>query len=270
MNMTKQNGWRRHRMAIPDFRKENIPPYPATRFFDQLSFIGDELVGCFLVETSEGLLLLDCMNPDDRCSNMIEKGIQDLGHNMNELKVILVTHGHGDHFGKAGYFKKKYHTRIYMSEIDYQYAASFQNGKPWDALDYQMDGYLTDGELFTLGDTTIECIFTPGHTLGCFSFLIPVTDEGTPHKMALWGGSGIMPDTDRTVYLNSWKKFSQICANRGVDGEIATHPCLDQGLARLDIVRNIVDGIPNPFVLGKEGYQYYEKIFYNLCKQPSK
>ena len=51
------------------------------------------------------------------------------------------------------------------------------------------------------------------------------------------------------------------------DGEIATHPCLDLGLQRLDIVRNIIDGVPNPFVLGIEGYKYYEKQFYELVKE---
>ena len=51
------------------------------------------------------------------------------------------------------------------------------------------------------------------------------------------------------------------------DAEIATHPCLDQGLARLRVVREIVDGVPNPFVIGEEGYRYYETQFYNLVKR---
>lgn len=37
------------------------------------------------------------------------------------------------------------------------------------------------------------------------------------------------------------------------------------GINRLDIVRNITDGVPNPFVLGEEGYCYYEKMFYNYA-----
>lgn len=38
---------------------------PAIRFFDQLCWIGDEGVGCFVYETSEGLILIDCMRPDE-------------------------------------------------------------------------------------------------------------------------------------------------------------------------------------------------------------
>lgn len=48
-----------------------------------------------------------------------------------------------------------------------------------------MDGFLTDGEDFTLGDTAIRCVWTPGHTEGCMSFIIPVLDEGRSHHLAI-------------------------------------------------------------------------------------
>lgn len=130
-----------------------------------------------------------------------------------------------------------------------------------------MDHFLEDGEELDFGDVKIRCVFTPGHSIGCFSFIIPVTDEGRPHKAALWGGSGLLPDSNVDDYEASLKKFSAICAEEHADAEIATHPCLDQGLARLRVVREIVDGVPNPFVIGEEGYRYYETQFYNLVKR---
>ena len=45
-----------------------------------------------------------------------------------------------------------------------------------------------------------------------------------------------------------------------MDVEISTHPFLDMGKNRLEIVRNITDWIPNPFVIGEAGYRYYEKM----------
>lgn len=36
-------------------------PYPATRFFDNMAFIGDKSVCCYILSTSEGLILIDCM-----------------------------------------------------------------------------------------------------------------------------------------------------------------------------------------------------------------
>lgn len=171
-----RHGWRPVRPHKPDFMGKTPESYPATRFFDQLSFIGDPGVACFLLETGEGLVLLDCMNPDRRC----------------------VVH-------------------------------------------------------------------TPGHTKGCMSFIVPVTDEGRPHAMALWGGTGILPDSDPDDYLASVEKFHRVCAAEGVDGEIATHPFVDCSIQRLEVINHIVDGVPNPFVLGWDGYVYYENMFRALA-----
>lgn len=256
--------WRKPHYVIPDFDKKEIMVCPATKFFDQLSFIGDELVGCFLYETKKGLVLFDCMNPDERSIAIIEQGISDLGHDINQLYAIVISHGHGDHFGMAGYFKEKYGAKIYMSEIDYEFASHMPEELDWDPVTFTVDHFLKDGEVLDFGNRRVKAVFTPGHSVGCYSFLIPVTDEGRDHVMAMWGGSGIMPDSDVEDYYYSWVKFSKICKESKVDGEISSHPCLDMGLMRLEMVRNIVNGVPNPFVLGEEGYRYYEKQFYDL------
>ena len=154
-----------------------------------------------------------------------------------------------------------------MSKIDWEFARNMPERFPWPPITFEVDHFLEDGEELDFGDVKIRCVFTPGHSIGCFSFIIPVTDEGRPHKAALWGGSGLLPDSNVDDYEASLKKFSAICAEEHVDAEIATHPCLDQGLARLQVVREIVDGVPNPFVIGEEGYRYYETQFYNLVKR---
>lgn len=260
-----QKSWRKSKISIPDFSKKERLIYPATKFFDQLSFIGDEFVGCFLLETQKGLVLFDCMNQDDRSVSIIERGISDLGKDIKKLCAIIISHGHGDHFGKAEYFQQKYGTEIYMSRIDYEFAKGIPPELNWKSVNFKVNHFLEDGETLNFGDVQIKAVSTPGHSSGCYSFLIPVTDEGRPHTLALWGGAGIMQDSSINDYLNSWKKFSKICRQNKVDGEIATHPFLDMGINRLDIVRNITDGVPNPFVLGEEGYCYYEKMFYDYA-----
>lgn len=212
-------------------------------------------------------MLLDCMNPDLASRNCIEKAFEDLGFDIHDLYAIVISHGHGNHYGCCDYFKEKYGAKLYMSRIDWEFARNMPERFPWPPITFEVDHFLEDGEELDFGDVKIRCVFTPGHSIGCFSFIIPVTDEGRPHKAALWGGSGLLPDSNVDDYGASLKNFSAICAEEHVDAEIATHPCLDQGLARLRVVREIVDGVPNPFVIGEEGYRYYETQFYNLVKR---
>ncbi len=255
--------WRTSRPHRPNFGS-TPKPYPATWFFDRMGFIGDEGVGCFLIKTSEGLILIDAMYPEDKYLQMIEDGIRELGCRGEDLKAVLITHGHFDHFGQADKLRDRYGCRIYLSKTDEELARS-KPEVPY-GLTFPVDGWLEDGQDFILGDTAIRAVHTPGHTPGCMSFIIPVTDEGRPHHLALWGGTGILPDSDKEAYLASVEKFSQICDGYEVDAEISNHPFVDNSLLRLEVIRNIVDGVPNPFVIGREAYRRYERMFYDLCK----
>lgn len=81
------------------------------------------------------------------------------------------------------------------------------------------------------------------------------------------GGSSLIQGSDAHAYLESWKKFDAICRDYHVDGEISAHTSYDMGIQRLQLVRQIVDGVPNPFVLGEEGYHYYHRRFYQMAEQ---
>ena len=242
---------------------------PATRFFDRMSFIGNEWIGCFVIETSEGLIMIDCLEPEQRYVDMIETGAQQLGLDLNKLKAILITHGHFDHYGHADYFRSKYGAKLYMSAVDEADALSEKTWRPPGRvpLPFAMDGHIEDGDVFRLGDTAIHIVSTPGHTRGCLSFIIPVTDEGRPHLAALWGGTGVTRErSEQLDYLASSQKFRSICEQMNVDVEIATHPFVDQTPQRLAVCREIVDGVANPFVIGKEAALRYQDMFTQMCR----
>lgn len=279
MEELRYSGWRPIRPHRPNITPSKGPKdpdkiqYPVkdrvipTRFFDRLSFIGDEFVGCFVLETSEGIIQIDCLWPDERCVQIIEDGYKDLGLDIHDLKMMLITHGHDDHIGMGNYFQEKYGTKIYMSKLDYEIAATPGPHQHYQPILYKPDGFIEDGQVIRLGDTEIIAVLTPGHSQACLSYIIPVEDEGRKHKAALWGGTGVPKDPNmRQAYLDSVIKFSDICDKNQVDVEISNHPFVDCSLERLAICRNIVDGVANPFVIGKEAYKRYEKMFYDLCR----
>lgn len=248
--------------AVPE-----LPVIPAIRFFDNLSYIGDQFVGCFVVETSDGLLLIDSMFPGPRWEGILEEGLAALGYQGRNIRSVLVTHGHSDHYGCAGYLRETYGAKVYMSAIDEDFARDKSKFSPMGYLEFPIDGHLEDGQDFVQGDTCVHIALTPGHTPGCLSFLIPVRDEGRPHMAALWGGTGLPRDPALlTEYLRSAQRFTQLCDQYQVDVEIATHPFVDNSVERFEVVRNIFDGVANPYVIGREACRRYEDMFTQLCK----
>ena len=283
------SGWRPIRDHRPPHHKDGkptgglpmLPVIPATRFFDNLSYIGDEFVGCFVVETDRGLILLDCMFPDANTAEeinalpyekmhyaqILENGLHDLGLDPMDIEMILVTHGHGDHYGNGDYYRAKYNCKVYMSEIDEKFGHEPIGPSPCGWLTWDADEYLVDNGEVTLGNTSIHTFATPGHTPGCMSFILPVYDEGRLHWASLWGGTGIPRDEHwQHVYLESCQRYTKICDEYHVDVEIATHPFTDNSSERLACCRNIVNGVANPYVIGREACRRYERMFENLCR----
>jgi Zn-dependent hydrolases, including glyoxylases len=117
---------------------------------------------------------------------------------------------------------------------------------------------ITDGQKFTLGDTTITIVSTPGHTPGGVSLIIPVTDNGTKHMVSLWGGTGLPKSLeDNKAYLNSLYYFAKFTDAAQVDAQITAHSAVDNSAERMETLRKRKAGDPNPFVIGQEAYKAY-------------
>lgn len=256
------NGWRPLRPHKPDFDAD-VPCKP-TRFFDQMCYIGDHSVCCYLLETTDGLVLVDAMWPKERYANLLKEGIKELGHSLDEVKHIVLTHCHEDHYGISDELRRTYGSTIYLSEIDNTYGKNpdqLPDLPPLKPLSWDADVLLHDGDVLQFGETSIQCVLTPGHTPGCMSFIIDVTDCGTPHKVLLWGGTGVMPWTDPDEYMASVGKFEKICGDQGVDSYVSNHPFVDLAYCKLEIIQRMVDGVNNPFVTTPAACHDYLEMF---------
>ena len=260
MEQNKENyvGWRRLGFKKVDHTQQT--PCKPTRFFDRMSYIGDHSVCCFLLETPAGLVLVDCMWDSEHCLGLLEDGFAALGHSLSELKHIVITHAHQDHWGHANMLRAKYGCKIYMSRIDNIYGKhpdQTPGRRELKAMDWDADVLLEDGEVLDFGGTRLQCVLTPGHTPGCMSFIIDAEDCGEPHKVLLWGGTAIMVWTDPDEYLASVDKFAAVCAKEQADCYISNHPFVDLAYYKLDIINDIVDGVHNPFVATPDICQRY-------------
>ncbi|MEJ8307077.1 MBL fold metallo-hydrolase [Saccharibacillus sacchari] len=89
--------------------------------------------------------------------------IQGLIDHLNvELTFILLTHSHHDHVNLVDEMVQEYKCRVYILHQEVTYYRFFCENLV----------LLTENSLLMLGDTEIQVIHTPGHTLGSACFLL--------------------------------------------------------------------------------------------------
>lgn len=172
--------------------KYMIEPF---RIADNLYYVGDKKVCVHLIDSGDGLILLDSGYP--YCTHMLIDSIWRAGFDPKNVRWIIHSHGHFDHFGASNEFRNMYGTKLAISRAD----AQSLREKPQRAhlnLEHHPFAYtptfdreIEDGEIFELGNVKIRCVLTPGHNLGVLSFFFDVTDNGTTYLAGMFGGAGV-------------------------------------------------------------------------------
>ncbi|MES1255953.1 MAG: MBL fold metallo-hydrolase [Acidobacteriota bacterium] len=243
------------------------PPAPAreswyrapAQVFDNLYVLATKSanggVSAWAIKTSAGIILIDATY-DYSVEAIVDDGLRALGLNPADIKAVFVTHNHRDHVGGARYLQDRYQPHIYLAAADWDIVRK-QNptDDPSKPPVPRRDLDATDGQRYTLGDTTISVYVTPGHTPGTLSFLIPVTIKGVSHLAAFWGGTGISRQTgaaDLALHSASAKRLDGIAAQAKADILLSNHDGFSEYFKRLDASR-ANPGAPNPFVVGTDG-----------------
>lgn len=186
---------------LSSYRKKKEPFYrdPCTAYIEPFKiaksvyYVGDKQVCVHLVDTGEGLILIDSGFP--HTAFMLFDSIWRLGFRPDDVKIILHTHGHYDHFGASALFKRLYGTKLYISRAD---ADMLKRCPAAACLEFcaelctkleipEFDLLLEDGDLAELGNVKIRSVLLSGHTPGNMGFFFE-TEEG---KVATFGGVGL-------------------------------------------------------------------------------
>src|SRR5882757_925445 len=89
--------------------KEWEQPFPGFKVVGNLYYVGTYDLGCYLIDTGAGLILVNSGAPGSY--PLIKANIEALGFKASDIKVITSTHGHWDHVGDLA-------AKTYMSERD--------------------------------------------------------------------------------------------------------------------------------------------------------
>lgn len=240
------------------------------KIMDDMFFVGRQDTGVIVLKTSEGLVIIDALEPFDAAERYILPGLEKLGLGNEKVLACFISHGHFDHHCGAGMLREKTGCKLYMSETD---AGIMPNpdprGKVHPYPDH-IDVFVNDGDEFTFGDKTVFVASTPGHSPGGISFIFPVSYNGEQHVACIWGGTGIPKGRllDNCTYVKSAAYFAQLCAEKGADVEVSAHPFVDQSVEKGEILKNLKAGDPNPFIIGQKGVAefFYQRIISGMTE----
>lgn len=160
------------------------------RVIENIYFVGTSWVSVFLLDTSEGLVLIDCAM-QEHLYQLVDS-IHRMGFDPRKIKKLLLTHGHFDHCGAARGIQEMSGCEIWMGEGD---AFFFTERRDLISCEdhvpeFTVTGYYDYNKKIDLGNIVLEPVHCPGHTPGTTTFFFPIQHEGRTLNCAIHGGLG--------------------------------------------------------------------------------
>ena len=200
--------------------------FPAYKVIGNIYFVGTQDYASFLVTSTEGHILI---NPDFEDSvDLIKAGVEKLGFKFGDIKVILISHAHGDH--AAGVAKMKEMTGAQFMVMDgdvaaTEHPAAGRGGYPAAKI----SRVLHDGDEVKVGRNTLVAHLTPGHTKGNTTWTLKVADGGKTYDVVIIGSAGV---NNATALVNNpnypnmvedYQKTFQVLKSLPCDVFLASH-----------------------------------------------
>jgi len=168
--------------------EHDVEPF---RMIGNVHYVGTRRVSSHLFTSDEGHILLDACFPGD--GPVILDNIRALGFEPKDVCYLLITHTHLDHCGGAAHIKRETSAEVRIGEADVEPA---QKGSDTEMgligfEPFEVDAPLHDGDVVSVGPTSVTVYHTPGHTPGCSSFGFEVQEDGCALSGMLFGGPGL-------------------------------------------------------------------------------
>jgi metallo-beta-lactamase class B len=224
---------------------QRVPPF---KVFDNLYYVGVGYTGSWLLTTTDGLILLDAVDP--RYADHVVASIKKLGFDPANIKYLIIGQAHFDHLGAAKQIQEMYKARVGMGEADWTFMEQTAAAGRLRADPPRRDLVIREGDTITLGKTTLKFYSTPGHTPGTISFEFPVYDNGKPHVAFVFGGSAPAPGLEAAEQFMKSVERIEGMQNR-VEVSVVNHPWRQmdpQFWSRVDRLQSRKPGEPHPFV----------------------
>jgi len=230
---------------------QKIAPF---KVMDNVYYVGPGSVSVWLVPTSAGLILID--TAQEPFVDYVVDNIRKVGFDPKNIKYILLTHGHLDHFGGANKIKALSGARVALTEGDWNFMEQQAKARPPKAGDEPpaRDMVIKEGDTITLGDTKVKVYVLPGHTPASPAYELTVYANKKPYKGFVFGGPGPRNGVEGgTEFLKSIerleKNFTDVQVALNVHSFLNSYPYPNNmGLLEMRDVKAKNPNGPNPFI----------------------
>lgn len=192
----------------PDWTTNHAP----FRIADNLYYVGSQDLAAYLVVTPRGDILINSNIASS--PPQIRANVEKLGEKMSDIKVLLISQAHRDHVAGSAGILKLTHAQYEVMQGDVSVVETggktdFMFGGPTPSYPpAHVDRILHDGDTVSLGGTTLVAHLTPGHTKGCTTWTMKVTDKGKSYNVVIVGGTTLNPGT-RLVHNPKYPQIAQ-------------------------------------------------------------
>lgn len=173
-------------------------PFPPFRIVGNLYYVGSKGLANYLIVTPQGNILIN--SDTEKNVPMIKASIEKLGFKFNDTKILLISHAHWDHDAGSSLIKKETGAQYMVMDADVPVVesggkADFNYGSDPTTLypPTKVDRVLHDGDEVTLGGSVLVAHLTPGHTKGCTTWTMKVSDGGKTYNVVIVGSPNVNP-----------------------------------------------------------------------------
>ena len=185
-------------------------PFPPYRIAGSLYYVGTNDITSYLVTTPAGHIVINAGYEETPA--LIVDSIEKLGFHARDVKILLNGQAHYDHVAGLAALQKLTGAQIYSSATEVAVLesggkADFRFGNEYTYPRVKVDRVVNDGDKVTLGGVTLIAHVTGGHSVGCTTWTLAVTDTdagaiqanstsrfaGKLYDVAIVGGTTINP-----------------------------------------------------------------------------
>ncbi|MGC2500856.1 MAG: subclass B3 metallo-beta-lactamase [Silvibacterium sp.] len=170
-------------------------PIAPFRIADNLYYVGSKDLASYLIVTPKGVILINANLQSSPAQ--IRTSVEQLGFRFSDIRILLTSHAHWDHISGSAEVKRLTGARFEVMDGD---VAVVESGG-WKDFAYpdmrypaaKVDRVLHDGDEVRLGGVVLVAHNTPGHTRGCTTWTMQVTENGKVENVVIVGSWYVNP-----------------------------------------------------------------------------